>query len=74
MIWGRRIILGPKGMLGSPSGDCSLCYLGMTLKKLAHRELGLGDLVWELGRKLLGMTVASRAVPAGLFPVPGNCG
>lgn len=75
MIWGKGdIILGPKGMLGSMSGDCSLCYLRMTLKKPAHRELGLGDFMWGLGRKLQGMTMASCAIPAGLVPVPGNCG
>lgn len=46
MIFGEGgIILGPEGMLGSMSGDCSLCYLGMTLKKPAHGELGLGDFV-----------------------------
>ena len=54
MIWGRGIFLGPKGMLGSVFGDCSLRYLRMTLKKHANKELGLGDFLWGLGRKLLG--------------------
>lgn len=56
VIWGRGIFLGPKGILGSMSGDCSLSYLWVTLKMLASRELGLGDMQ-GLRRKLLrGMT------------------
>lgn len=44
VIWGRGTFLCSKGIVGSMSGDCSLSYLWMTLKKLASRELGLGDM------------------------------